>query len=90
MQSALSNFVTEIMPKGIDFVECDGRLNSYQVLESSFDDSTNVTPIYFILSPGVDVVADVDKLAKKFNMETGITCVPQLACLNMRASLPQH
>ena len=72
MQSAITNFVMAVMPDGPKFVECDAQSNSYQVLEASFDDSTPVTPIYFILSPGVDVVADVDKLARKIGMEVGV------------------
>ena len=30
-------------------------------------DSTTTTPIYFILSPGANVVGDLDKLADKYD-----------------------
>lgn len=40
--------------------------NSRQILEESFLDSTTTTPIYFILSPGANVVGDLDKLADKY------------------------
>ena len=33
-------------------------------LKASFQDSTSTTPIIFILSPGADVVADLDKIAE--------------------------
>lgn len=40
-----------------------------QILEESFLDSTTTTPIYFILSPGANVVGDLDKLAEKYGFE---------------------
>ena len=51
------------MPAGGDYVDCDSTLNSVQILRQSLADSTPQTPIYFILSPGADVVADLDKIA---------------------------
>ena len=36
-----------------------------QILEQSLLDSTPVVPIYFILSPGANVVADVDNMAAR-------------------------
>ena len=69
--AALMEFVKEIIPKGKDFVECDSELSNMQILESSFDDSSPVIPLYFILSPGSDVVSDVDKLAVKFGKTKG-------------------
>lgn len=32
---------------------------------SSFEESSNVTPIFFILSPGVDPLKDVEKIGKR-------------------------
>ncbi|CAE7566600.1 DNAH17, partial [Symbiodinium microadriaticum] len=64
--AALTNFIRDTIPKGKDYVECDSQLNSFQVLEQSFEDSTPSITLYFILSPGADVVSDVDKLAAKF------------------------
>lgn len=49
-------------------MECDSDLSSFQVLEQSFEDTTPLIPLYFILSPGSDVVSDVDKLAVKCGM----------------------
>lgn len=39
----------------------------------SYDESSNVTPIFFILSPGVDPLKDVEKIGKKlkFSMDHG-------------------
>lgn len=33
------------------------------VIEKAYDDSSPIIPLYFILSPGADIVSDVDKLA---------------------------
>jgi dynein heavy chain, axonemal len=72
MTAALTDFIREIIPKGKDYVECDSQLNSFQVLEQSFEDSSPLITLYFILSPGADVVSDVDKLAAKFGKVKGI------------------
>lgn len=45
---------------------CPYRSLVIQILEESFLDSTTTTPIYFILSPGANVVGDLDKLADKY------------------------
>jgi dynein heavy chain len=71
MTVALSNFVQEALPDGPAFANCDGTLSSGQILHLSIEDSTPTTPIYFILSPGADVVADLDKLSTVYGMEKG-------------------
>ena len=73
MTVAISNFVRKSLPSGNDYVDCDGTLNSTQVLAKCLEDSSNITPIYFILSPGVDVVGDLDKMAAEpqYNMVKG-------------------
>lgn len=43
------------------------------MLSEAFKDSDPTTPIYFILSPGANVTADLDKLADKHHMERGVT-----------------
>ena len=68
---ALSNFVGATLPGGARFVDCDATLNSLEVLDNTLKDSTPATPIYFILSPGADVVADVDKLATTYGFVKG-------------------
>ena len=68
---ALSNFVGATLPGGSRFVDCDATLNSLEVLDNTLRDSTPTTPIYFILSPGADVVADVDRLAKTYGFVKG-------------------
>jgi dynein heavy chain len=70
---ATQNWVREALPKGGEYVDCDGTLNAYQILESSLADSSNTTPIYFILSPGADVVADVDQAAESRGLEKGVS-----------------
>lgn len=41
------------------------------MLDQSIQDSTTATPIYFILSPGANVVADLDKMADKYGFVKG-------------------
>lgn len=63
LTQATSNFISQTLPNGHHFLSCDSQLNSYSILKSAFNESAPWTPMYFILSPGTDVVADVDKLA---------------------------
>jgi dynein heavy chain len=70
---AVSNFVAFALPNGQKYVDCDAELNSYQVLEQTYADSSPTIPIYFILSPGANIVADIDKLAAKHKMERGVS-----------------
>ena len=66
---ALDNFIRKVMPNGNEFVDCDSTSNSKQILESAFKDSTTTTPIYFILSPGVNPVEDVEYIAKQMGFD---------------------
>ena len=68
---ALRNLIMSSLPDGKEYVMCDSKLNSYQILEETYADSTPSTPIYFILSPGADVASDVDRLAKQEKMIPG-------------------
>ena len=47
---------------GSAFTECDANSNSSQILASAYEQSDSGTPIFFILSPGSDIVRDVDVL----------------------------
>ena len=67
--TALSNFIRNTLPKGGDFVDCDAALSSIGVLELAFQDSSSVTPIFFILSPGANPVKDVEALCIKEKMD---------------------
>merc|ERR1712216_260204 len=58
MRIAVDNFVTAVLPNGLKYSRCDSTLNSNQIIDASLGDSTTVTPMFFILSPGVDVVAE--------------------------------
>ena len=66
---ALNNFIRATLPAGDDFVDCDSTSSSVQVLQSAFGDSTNTTPIFFILSPGANPVKDVEALARGRGMD---------------------
>jgi len=72
LPAALVDFIRIVLPNGAAYSECDSDKNSYEVLEQIFADAGNTIPIYFILSPGVNVVADVDRLALKHRMTAGI------------------
>lgn len=63
--TSLQYFIRKVMPRGDDFVDCDMTSNSQQILKSAYSDSTTTTPIYFILSPGVNPVEDVEWLCKQ-------------------------
>lgn len=72
INNALANFIRDLLPRGKEFVECDSELNSFQILDQSFEDSSPSIPLYFILSPGADIVSDVDKLAIKYGKVKGL------------------
>jgi len=61
------------MPNGDMYADCDSTANAVEILAQSYEDSTPVVPIYFILSPGANVVADLDVIAKKYGMVPGAT-----------------
>jgi dynein heavy chain len=71
ISTALSAFIKSTLPNGKLYADCDGTLNSLEVLDQSLADSTPTTPIYFILSPGANVVADLDAMAKKYGFVKG-------------------
>ena len=67
--TALNNFIRKILPDGTAFVECDSALSQYGVLEQAYSDSSTITPIYFILSPGANPVKDVERLCIREKMD---------------------
>ncbi|CAK4109520.1 unnamed protein product [Aphanomyces euteiches] len=73
MTVAVSEFIRHVLPNGAMYCDCDSALNSTQVMDNSYLDSTPTTPLYFILSPGADVVAGLDKLAIKYGFERGVS-----------------
>ena len=70
---SLEMWVRQSMPDGSWFADCDSTLNAYDIVEQSLADSSPQTPIYFILSPGADVVADVDRAATQRGLEKGLS-----------------
>merc|ERR1711865_600031 len=71
MTTAMMSFCENTLPNGEKYSKCDQTLNSNQVIAESLLTSSTVTPIFFILSPGVDVVSEVDKLAIVYELERG-------------------
>ena len=73
MASALNNFIRKVLPKGSSYADCDSTLNGLEILDQALLDSTPKTPIYFILSPGANVVADLDNMAVKYGLQKGVS-----------------
>jgi len=73
MTVAISDFVRTALPGGSKYVDCDLTNNSLEVLTDSYKDSSKNVPIYFILSPGTDVVGDLDQLALTLKYTKGET-----------------
>jgi len=71
MNTTLSGFIRGVLPNGNAYADCDSTLSAIEVLDQSLADSTPVTPIYFILSPGANVVGLLDKLADKYGFVKG-------------------
>lgn len=69
--TALTNFIKTILPNGDQYTECDSALSSLAILDASWQDSNPATPIYFILSPGSNVMGDLDQLAFKYGFVPG-------------------
>ena len=72
MTAAITNFIRDVLPKGKDFIECDNDLSGFQIFEQSFEDSSPLIPIYFVVSLGSNIVNDVDKLAARVGKTKGI------------------
>lgn len=66
MTNSLNSFIRGALPNGNAYADCDSTLSAIEVLDQSLGDSTPSTPIYFILSPGANVVGILDKLADKY------------------------
>lgn len=63
--TCLSNFIEKTLPNGSNYTECDSTSSPFEILYSSYLDSTTTTPIYFILSPGANPLVEVRNLATK-------------------------
>lgn len=63
--TALDIFIRKTLPNGDNYVDCDSTSSFFVVLSQSYADSTTITPIFFILSPGANPVTDVELLARR-------------------------
>ena len=70
---ALTGFLRQAHADGERYTECDGSLSAGEVMDASIEDSSPTTPLYFILSPGANVVAELDKLSVKHEYVIGVT-----------------
>lgn len=66
---ATDNFIRKTLPRGDSYVDCDSTSNFFEILLSAYLDSTTMTPIYFILSPGANPVVAVEDLARNQKMD---------------------
>lgn len=69
--TGISNFIQNTLPNGLDYLNCDSESSSSQILEQSYADSAPQKPIYFLLSPGIDIMEDIKKLAITHAMDQG-------------------
>eukprot|EP00927_Polykrikos_kofoidii_P060882 TRINITY_DN55787_c0_g1_i1.p1 TRINITY_DN55787_c0_g1~~TRINITY_DN55787_c0_g1_i1.p1 ORF type:complete len:1359 (-),score=233.84 TRINITY_DN55787_c0_g1_i1:102-4157(-) len=65
MASALGYWIRITLPKGSEYMDCDGSCSFTEILTSAYEDSSSVTPFFFILSPGADPVKDVEAMGRK-------------------------
>jgi dynein heavy chain len=68
---SLLQFIRELLPNGAEYADCDSAFSSAAILDNCLSDSTPAVPIYFILSPGANVMGDLDSLAKKYSFIPG-------------------
>jgi dynein heavy chain len=73
MMYALNHFVCETLPDGAQYTECDSAFNGFEILEQCYRDSSPSIPMYFILSPGANIGADLDTLASAHDVRRGIS-----------------
>jgi dynein heavy chain len=66
MTTALASWIRDSLPSGKDYVDCDAGFSFGAILESAFEDTSNVTPIFFVLSPGADPVKEVEAMGKRW------------------------
>ena len=69
LTSAVNQWIRVELPKGDDYVDIDQGYSFGEILEFVLEDATNTTPIFFILSPGTNPVADVEVSGKKRGIE---------------------
>jgi len=62
-------FIRKTLPAGDSFVDCDNTSSADDLLQTSFEDSSPSTPIFFILSPGANPIKNVEILCRKMGMD---------------------
>jgi dynein heavy chain len=65
MTTALASWIRDSIPDGKSYVDCDSGLSFEAILESAYEDASNITPIFFVLSPGADPVKEVEAMGKR-------------------------
>ena len=69
--TALMDFIRVVLPDGNSYADCDGTNSSVTILDNCLADTLPTVPIYFILSPGANVMGDLDELALKYGFVGG-------------------
>jgi len=60
MTTAMLQYVEQVIPNGKNYTECDGGKSFLDVLSMSLEDSSPVTPVFFILSSGADPIGTLE------------------------------
>eukprot|EP00916_Digyalum_oweni_P021759 GHVL01036069.1.p1 GENE.GHVL01036069.1~~GHVL01036069.1.p1 ORF type:complete len:4080 (+),score=886.02 GHVL01036069.1:1188-12242(+) len=69
MTTSIADYIRHYLPNGANYMDTDAGMSFGSVLSSSFEDSTNTTPIFFILSAGADPVKEVEALGKPLGIK---------------------
>jgi len=64
VNGAMAEWIRNVLPDGREYMDCDASSSFYEILHTTYLDSTNTTPIFFILSPGADPVKEVEAMGK--------------------------
>ena len=69
--TTLNEFIRHVLPAGNEYCDCDAAFSSRDLLDNSLQDASPTVPIYLILSPGANVMGDLDVLADKYGFVYG-------------------
>ncbi len=70
---AFRNWINYSLPECRSYTEADAAMSSVQILDLVMQDASPSVPLLFILSPGSDVVSDMDELAAREGLEKGVS-----------------
>lgn len=65
LTASMNIYAEKVMPDGKEFTQCDAGVSFTEILRRSLADSDNMTPIFFVLSPGADPVVNLQDIGSK-------------------------